>query len=310
LAIKRQKKYVKTKRKYIVKIEDATFFPPTHKLGDYLMMILRIIMLAAAIFFLGCSGLSNPNAPGQASELKEMNYAGLSFTYSTNDFAGVEIKKEEKLTPPDMASYIDEGFAPQHFCFYLKDKRPLPALEQGPRYFFPARSFICSIPLEDSSVKDFGGSYPSLNSAAENLQKILRERPDEFEHRRDVPDIPANNAGPSILSRFQYLDFRSGSGILFLTQYSNEMEPNPVNNEELTLNFQGLTKDGRYYLAARLAITHPSLPRGIDFTDDIERDRQFSYLRKAEKELEGLSEESFRPSLKSLKALLSSIYIE
>jgi hypothetical protein len=52
------------------------------------------------------------------------------------------------------------------------------------------------------------------------------------------------------------------------------------------------------------------LPRGIDFTDHIERDRQWSYLRGTEKELEGYSEESFQPSLKSLKALLSSIHIE
>jgi hypothetical protein len=77
------------------------------------------------------------------------------------------------------------------------------------------------------------------------------------------------------------------------------------------LDFQGLTKDGKYYVAARVAITHPSLPRGIDFTDDIERDLpNYSYLQKEEKELERFSEESFQPSLKSLKTLLSSIYVE
>jgi hypothetical protein len=274
------------------------------------MMNLRIIILAAAIFIPGCSVLSIPNAQEQAPELNEVKSAGVSFMYSTNDFAEDGIRKEQKQSAEGLGNVVDEGFAPEHFCFNLKDKRPLPALEQGPRYFFPAHSFICAIPLADSSVKDFAKAYPSLNIAAVDLQKILRERPEKFEHRGDVPDIPANNAGPSILSRFQYLGFRSGSGILFLTQYSQEMEPNPVNNEELTLSFQGITKDGRYYLAARLAITHPSLPRGIDFTDDTERDRQYNYLRKAEKELEGLSEESFRPSLKSLKALLSSIYVE
>jgi len=274
------------------------------------MMIPRVILVAAAILTLGCSGPPIPSTQVQAQEFKEVHNVGVSFIYSTNDFGEVEIRKEEKLTPPDMASYIDEGFAPEHFCFRLTDKRPLLAFEQGPRYFFPARSFICAIPLKDSTVKDFGGAYASLNSAAEDLQKILRERPDEFEHRRDVPDIRANNAGPSILSRFQYLDFRSGSGILFLTQYSQEYEPNPVNNEELTLDFQGLTKDGRYYVAARLAITHPSLPRGIDFTDEIERDMQWRYLRTTEKELEGFTEESFQPSLKRLKAMLSSIYVE
>jgi len=243
------------------------------------------MLVATAMLTLSCSGTSNPNVPEQFHDLIEVNGAGVSFTYSTNDFGAVEIKKEEKLTAPDMTSFVEEGFAPEHFCFRLEDKRPLPAFEQGPRYFFPARSFICVIPLEDTSVKDFGGAYPGLSSAAVVLREMLRERPDPFEHRRDVPDIPANNAGPSILSRFQYLDFRSGSGTLFLTQYSQEYEPNPVNNEELTLVFQGLTTDERYYVAARLAITHPSLPGGIDFTDEIERDMQWRYLRKAEEEL-------------------------
>jgi len=274
------------------------------------MMSPKAIILAVAIFTCGCTSRVDLATQEKTPELKVASGAGLSFIYSTKDFTMAKIRKEQKQSAEGLGDVVDEGFAPEHFCLDLKDSRPLPALEQGPRYFFPAHSFICAIPLEDSSVKDFGEAYPSLNIAAVDLQKILRERPDKFEHRRDVPDIPANNASPSILSRFKYLDFRSGSGILFLTQYSQEMEPNPVNNEELTLDFQGLTDDRRYYLAARLAITHPSLPRGIDFTDHIERDRSYSYLKRAEKELEGFSEESFRPSLKSLKALISSIYVE
>lgn len=274
------------------------------------MVMLRIIIFVTPLLILSCLVLPDAYAQARAPELKKVKNAGVSFIYSTDDFAKVKTEKKQKQTAPDIGDAVDEGFAPEHFCFHLKDKRPLPAFEQGPRYFFPARSFICAIPLEDSSVKDFRKAYPSLNSAAMDLQRILRERPRKFKNRRDIPDIPANNAGPSIVSRFQYLDFRSGSGILFLTQYSQEMEPNPVNNEELTLDFQGLTKDGRYYVAARLAITHPSLPRGIDFTDHIERDLHWSYLRKEEKELEGLPEESFQPSLKSLKGLLSSINVE
>ena len=275
------------------------------------MMTLRILILAAATLILGCSVFPNPKAREQAPDLKEMKAGGVSFVYSTKDFAEVEIEKVEKATALDGGEGIDEGISPEHVCFNLKDKRPLPALEQGPRYFIPTYSFVCAVPLKDSSVKDFGKAYPNLNAFAVDLQKILRERPINLEHRGDIPDFPPNNAGQSIMSKFQYLDFRSGSGMLFLTQYSNEMQPNPVNNEELTLTFQGLTKDGRYYVAARFAITHPSLPRGIDFTDNIERDLpNFNYLKKEEKELEGFSEESFQPSMKRLKALLSSIYIE
>lgn len=275
------------------------------------MRMLKITFLAAAIFILSCFVPTNPKAQAQVStELKELKNAGVSLVYNKNDFGEVEIGKEKKQTAQDVGDGVPVGIAPEHFCFNLKDKRPLPALEQGARYFHPAHSFVCALPLKDSSVKDFGAAYPDLNGAALQVQKLLRERPGRFKNRKDVPGIPYNNASPSILSRFQYLDFRSGSGILFLTQYSQEMRPNPVNNEELTLNFQGITKDGRYYIAARLAVTHPSLPRGIDFTGDIKRDQQDRYLRKAEKALEGLPDASFQPSLKSLKSLLSSIYVE
>lgn len=230
-------------------------------------------------------------------------------TYSTDDFAEVGLRMEpRRIVPP--GDGIDEGYFPAHPCFDLRDRRPLPALKEGPRYFFPTYSFICVIPLVDPSVEDFRRAYPGLGFAAVGLRKLLRERPGRSARMRDVPDIPPRNAGHSVLGKVQYLGFRSGSGILFLTQYSNEMEPNPLNNEELTLVFQGLTKDERYYVAAQLAITHPSLPRGIDFTDQIERDRDGRYLESAEKELEGFPEESFRPSLKSLKALLSSIRVE
>jgi hypothetical protein len=274
------------------------------------MRRLKNTILAAAIFVLGCSAPANPTAQAQVSGLKEVKNAGVSLVYNNNDFDEMEIEKLEKQTAQEAGDGVPVGIAPKHFCFNLKDKRPLPAFESGARYFHPAYSFVCAIPLKDSSVENFGAAYPDLNRAALHVQKLLRERPGKFKNRKDVPDIPYNNASPSMLSKFQYLDFRSGSGILFLTQYSQEMQPNPVNNEELTLNFQGVTKNGRYYIAARLAITHPSLPRGIDFTGEIERDKPYRYLRKAEKELEGLPDASFQPSLKSLKSLLASVYVE
>src|ERR1044072_4003973 len=125
-------------------------------LGGYLMMMLKITILAAAIFILSCSVPPNLKAQEQESELKEVKNAGVSFVYSINDFAEVKIEKEQKQTAQDVGDGVPVGIAPEHFCFNLKDKRPLPALEQGARYFYPAYSFICVIPLNDSAVKDFG----------------------------------------------------------------------------------------------------------------------------------------------------------
>jgi hypothetical protein len=109
--------------------------------------------------------------------------------------------------------------------------------------------------------------------------------------------------------KVRYIDLPVFSGIAFLAQYTQEDHGDPVNNEELHFVFQGLTKDGRYYIDARFAITHPSLPKGVDDTNNIARDKDNQYLRKAEKDLDALPDESFKPSMVSLKQLLASISI-
>ena len=63
------------------------------------MMILRTIVLAAPILILGCSVPANPNVREQAPAYKEANGAGVSFTYSTSDFAKAEMSKQKNKVP-------------------------------------------------------------------------------------------------------------------------------------------------------------------------------------------------------------------
>ena len=282
----------------------------------------KLLLLIAAVLVSGCRGAgvqpqqmatatptpeSTPVAQDQEAPPRPAKPEEIPFTYDTNTFTKVDVKNfPKRVAEPD--NFPDE--APSYNCFYLEDKRPLPAFEKGPRYFYPAYSTICIIPLTDASEADFAKSYPNVTAAAEKLRKLLKARPARFNSSQDIFDLPYNNAGGAIESRVQYLDFKGGSGVLFLTQYTQEMQPTPINNEELTCNFQGMTDDGKYYVAARLAITHPSLPKGIDSTNHIQRDDDMRYLKKQEEALNGFSEESFQPSLKTLKSLLTSIAIK
>jgi len=243
---------------------------------------------------------------GQETEVREARREEIPFMYDSKVFSRVELK----INPKAVAVEGLPVESPTHSCFYLEDKRALPAFDKGARYFYPAYSFICTIPLTDVSVVDFAKAYPYISEAAIKLRKLLKAHPSKFKSSENINDLPFNNAGGVIQSRVQYLAFKTGRGVLFLTQYSQEMLPNPINNEELTCNFQGLTNNGKYYIAARLACSHPSLPRGIDFTNQIERDEKWHYLRKDEQKLNGLTEESFQPSLKMLKFLISSISVE
>ena len=148
---------------------------------------IKIRILTAIIFIPTCFGFANERAQKQDSKLIEVKNAGVFFYYNTDNFAKVEVKIKPKTTAQDIDDGVPVGIAPEHFCFNLKDKRPLLALEEGARYFYPNYSFICVIPLKDSSVKDFDSAYPGLNSAALNLQKTLRERPGKLKNLKAVP---------------------------------------------------------------------------------------------------------------------------
>ena len=79
---------------------------------------------------------------------------------------------------------------------------------------------------------------------------------------------------------------------------------------ELAYVFQGFLKtqdSGRMYIDARFAITHFSLPKGIDDANRITRDKSNQYLRNAEKTLESHPDQSFQPSLSVLRDVLATI---
>lgn len=246
------------------------------------------------------------------------------FKYNAEDFGKSELKDKTKITSEDQA--VKDKFPvdlPAHTCYFLEDKRPLPALEKGGRYFFPARSFICFIPTSDQSENDFAAAYPNYSQSVAKLKTLLKNQPQTFSQFDDLFDVPYNNAGWSFKSKVQYLDYENVSGVFFLTQYSQDVAPGLANNEELTANFQGLTKDEKFYIAARFAVTHPTLPKGIDFTDEkIQQDaletdsseelnkRVSKYLQAEKEKVEKLSEETFQPSLPNLKKLIASIEIK
>ena len=244
----------------------------------------------------------------------------IPFRFSTKEFGNVKIEniaaeRYRELDEPKMP--FD---APAHRCYSLERKAPLPAFEKGARYFFPAYSVVCLVPTFDLSVENFAKAYPSFSKAVEQIKNLTKTKPATFKQFDDLFDFPYNNAGWSITAKRQYLDFRKLKGVFFLVQYSQDMTPTPLNNEELTANFQGLTKDEKYYIAARFSITHPSLPKGIDFVDNSAQEKCLrirypaindcvrDYLKVEADKLERFSDQEFQPSIRTIKRLLSSIY--
>jgi hypothetical protein len=156
-------------------------------------------------------------------------------------------------------------------------------------------------------VTDLGMVNESAGKIVASLQTLLQS-PQEIP---TMPFLPLFNASQMMHVHIQYLDFENGQGLRYLTQFAQGFMP--INNSELIYTYQGLTSDGKYYVAAVLPVTHPSLPADgsvtgnepPEFTSDFP-----TYLANVVTTLNPQAANTFTPDLTLLDALMSSIAIE
>ncbi len=134
-----------------------------------------------------------------------------------------------------------------------------------------------------------------------------------------LPAVPFFNAQQVFAADIQTISFQNGSGVRFLTEYSQYNAP--VNNHELFYHFQGVTRDGAYYILAIFPITAPALAEtsdaaatlpsgGIAFPDitDPKADWGGYYTAVADL-LDGTSPDAFTPTINQLDLLIQSMQI-
>ena len=159
--------------------------------------------------------------------------------------------------------------------------------------------------------------YAKLNStAAEEIQRLKSILAGTPLTTDATPRVPFYNAAQVFTAQMQTLDFKSGRGVRFLTQY--DQYPAPVNNHELFYHFQGLTNDGKYYIIAVLPVTSSILAEdekpesaipagGVAIPQATGPDP--AYYDAVTKALDGMYPDSFNPSLFQLDALIQSITV-
>lgn len=140
-----------------------------------------------------------------------------------------------------------------------------------------------------------------------DLQALL-DAPQETE---TMPLLPLFNAAQIMHTQVQYLDFKNGRGVRYLTFLSQGIVP--INNFELIYTYQGLTDDGKYYVAAILPVTHPSLPADGMVTgnepDEFINDTQ-TYLANVAQALNVEASNTFTPDLTLLDAMIASMEVK
>lgn len=140
-----------------------------------------------------------------------------------------------------------------------------------------------------------------------NLQELLVKKPD-LATINPLPFMPLFNAQAMFYAQGQYLDFGSGSGIRYLTQYGQAATP--VTNQELFYTFQGLTDDGAYYVAAVFPVAQSDLPADMASADTSFSANFEAYIQGVQDALTTAASSSFTPNLDDLDNMVSTITIQ
>jgi hypothetical protein len=135
----------------------------------------------------------------------------------------------------------------------------------------------------------------------------------------ELPSVPFFNAGQVFAANVQTISFQNGGGVRFVTEYAQYFAT--VNNTDLFYHFEGVTRDGAYYIVAILPVTAPGLAEtsdvgaavpagGIAHPDinDPNADWQ-GYYDAVETLLTSTDPDTFDPPLSQLDALIQSIQV-
>ena len=195
--------------------------------------------------------------------------------------------------------------SPGHLQVMLGDYYVLQGqLHQPQIYVYPAQAYAELVPTAFESIRRLDNIlYGSGGSISAD----------------QLPAVPFFNAQQVFASNIQTISFQNGGGVRFLTQYAQHTAP--VNNHELFYQFQGVTRDGAYYIIAILPITVPVLaetsdaaavlpPGGIAYPDitDPNADWQGYYTAVTDL-LNVTSSDTFAPSINQLDLLIESMQI-
>lgn len=230
----------------------------------------------------------NVTAPETEDPIAEQS-AGISL--DTSDIAVGFITTEIPAAAPDVTPYWDK--LPEHTVisfdgYMFSDSKLEPRI-----YIFPVDELKA---YNEANIENIA----SLQALLDSPYKVA-----------EMPFLPLVNETQMMYTQVQALDFMSGSGLRYLTEYSQGIVP--VNNRELFYTYQGISSDGKYYVAAILPVSHPSLPTNDAITGNEPPEFSSDYLGYLASVKDALNAEpanSFSPDLAQLDKMMRSLEIK
>lgn len=151
----------------------------------------------------------------------------------------------------------------------------------------------------------------AVNQAAAKAVADLQALLDSRQVGETLPALPLINEAQAFHAQVQFLDFANLSGVRYLTTYGQAAVP--ISNRALFYTFQGLTNDGKYYIAVVLPANSPELPADEALPAEQRADfveKYPAYRAETVALLDAQSAAAFTPDLSLLDALVESIAIQ
>lgn len=271
-------------------------------------MRIRIMGIAGllGIALLAAPQIGSPGASAQSQGTtgakKQVSYNGVSFTYDTSLAGSVSAS-----TQPAFIIKEDSGYwlaHPEQVTFEFKN-------------FAYATSQMASATIYVFPIKS---SYRYLNPAEpqdlwlpriDQLRTLLSQRPKLTDPVTigdpKLPFLPIINAAMTLVGKQDYLNFRDGSGVCYLASFAQDVEQ--PSHENTLYTYQGITNDGRYYVAATFPAflaTPPNMPFPCCST---ERDLE-NYYHSLRATVNAAPGSAFRPNLDLLDEMMRSLSID
>ena len=245
------------------------------------------LLIASCI---GISSLSCEAAPAAKTSNSGSAIAKLKVDLDTT---GIAKTTKVEIVPKDPYSkqeeVIDLNGAPTHVRILFDGKQ----LKYGDNSFnephlliYPMADYVALFPKERQIA---------FNKRIATLKKIIANK--SVKGVKEIPVLPESDGYEFCHDQEKYLAFNqgAGTGVSYVTVYGNG-DP-PVNESDFFYSFQGLTADGKYYVAFYWPVKATGMPKDLP-------------LAKSQKYLETLPRGKYQPSLDVLDKVVSSITIK
>lgn len=205
----------------------------------------------------------------------------------------------------------------------------LPDPDGDPKMFYPEHRQVTfgGYPLGDKyfepllrvfPVKEFASMTELTAASVTRMQELLELQ--AVEEGDAIPFLPDYNMAQVFKAQVRFVNFENGSGVRWLTGLAPDSAP--VNNRDLFYAFQGLTRDGKYWVSVMLPVNAAYLqetsgatevpPGGLSYpaagSPNLEAELE-EYYRLMLLLLNNTPDAGFTPALDCLDALIQSVNI-